>query len=90
MKKISLYIFLFFIFSGNTIAESSDRDIKLSRLFDQLKKSNDVSISYKIEMKIWNIWSKHPTQNKLTQSLAKGSDLMSQGKLEIAYKIFSS
>ena len=78
------------MFCGNTIAEFNDRDIKLNQLFDQLKKSNNVSKALEIEIKIWNIWSTHPTQEKLTYSLAKGSNLMSKGKLVSAYKIFSS
>ena len=77
------------MFCGNTIADSKDRDVKLNQLFEQLKKSNNVSIVLEIEMKIWNIWSTHPTQKKLTQLLAKGSNLMSEGELEAAYKIFS-
>ena len=83
-------MFLVLIFYGNAIAESKDRDAKLNQLFEQLKKSSSVSIALEIEMKIWNIWSTHPTQEKLTQSLAKGSDLMSKGELEAAYKIFST
>ena len=77
------------LFCGNAIADSEDRDVKLNQLFEQLKKSNNVSIAVEIEMKIWNIWSTHPTQKKLTQLLAKGSNLMSEGELEAAYKIFS-
>ena len=90
MKKLSLYVFLVLLFCGNTIADSKDRDVKLNQLFKQLKKSNNVSVALEIEMKIWNIWSTHPTQEKLTQSLAKGSDFMSKGELEPAYKIFST
>ena len=77
------------MFCGNTIANSKDRDVKLNQLFEQLKKSNNASIALEIEMKIWNIWSTHPTQKKLTQLLEKGSNLMSEGELEAAYKIFS-
>ena len=90
MKKLSLYVFLVLLFYGNAIAESDGRDFRLNQLFDQLKKSNNDSKALEIEMKIWNIWSTHPTQEKLTQSLAKGSDLMSKGELEPAYKIFST
>ena len=90
MKKLSLYVFLVLLFCGNTIADSKNKDVKLNQLFEQLKKSNKASIALEIEMKIWNIWSTHPTQEKLTQSLAKGSDLMSKGELEAAYKIFST
>ena len=90
MKKLSLYVFLVLLFYGNAIAESEGRDFRLNQLFDQLKKSNNVFKALEIEMKIWNIWSTHPTQEKLTQSLAKGSNLMSKGALVSAYKIFST
>ena len=82
-------MFLILIFYGNVFAESKDKDTKLSQLFEQLKKSNNVSTALEIEIKIWNIWSTHPTQKQLTQSLVKGSDLISKGELEAAYKIFS-
>ena len=90
MKKLSLYAFLALISCGNVLAESKDRDVKLNQLFEQLKKSNNYSIAFEIEIKIWNIWSTHPTHDNLTQSLAEGSGLMSKGELEAAYKIFST
>ena len=90
MKKLSLYVFLVLIFCGNVLAESKDRDIRLNQLFEQLKKSNNASLAFEIERKIWNIWSTHPTHDSLTQSLAKGSGLISKGELEAAYKIFST
>ena len=90
MKKILLYTFVVFIFFGNAVAYSKDRDVKLNLLFEELKKSNNDSVTLEIEMKIWNIWSTHPTQEKLTQLLSKGSSLMSTGELETAYKIFST
>ena len=90
MKKLSLYAFLVLMFCGNVLAESKDRDIRLNQLFEQLKKSNNASLAFEIEMKIWNIWSTHPTHDSLTQSLAKGSGLISKGELEAAYKIFST
>ena len=90
MKKLSLYVFLILMLCGNILADSKDKDIELNQLFEQLKKSDDISIALEIEMKIWSIWSKHPTQEKLTQSLSKGSELMAEGELESAYKIFST
>ena len=81
MKKPFLYVFLFFIFYENAIGESMDREAELNQLFDQLKKNKDSSIAFEIEMKIWNIWSIHPTLGKLTDSLAIGSDLMSKGSV---------
>ena len=83
-------MFLVLMFCGNVLAESKDRDIRLNQLFEQLKKSNNASLAFEIEMKIWNIWSTHPTHDSLTQSLAKGSGLISKGELEAAYKIFST
>ena len=90
MKKIFFYTILVFLFCGNVIADSQDRDINLNQLFDQLKKSNNTSVALEIEIKIYSIWSTHPTQEKLTKSLAKGSDLMSKGKFEKSYKVFST
>ena len=89
MKKIFFYTILVFSLCGNVIADSQDRDINLNQLFDQLNKSSNASLAFEIEMKIWNIWSTHPTQEKLTKSLAKGSDLMSRGEWEKSYKVFS-
>ena len=90
MKKISLYVFLVLMFCGNVLAESKDKNIRLNQLFEQLKKSNNASLAFEIEMKIWNIWTTHPTHYNLTQSLAKGSELISKGELDKAYKIFST
>ena len=55
MKKLFLYVFLVLLFFGNVFAESTERKDKLNQLFYQLKKSNDVSVAFKIEKKIWNI-----------------------------------
>ena len=90
MKKLTLYIFLILLFFDNAIGESTERNEKLNRLFDQLKRSNDASIAIKIEIEIWNIWSTHPIQKTLISSLAIGSELMSNGQLDSAYKIFSA
>ena len=80
MKKLSLYVFLVLIFYGNVFAESKDRDTKLSQLFEQLKKSNNASLAFEIENKIWKIWSIHPSNDRrgyrLTELLAQGSFLM--------------
>ena len=90
MKKILLYTFVIFIFFGNAVTDSKDSDAELNLLFKELKKNNSDSVAIEIEMKIWNIWSTHPTQKKLTQLLTKGSGLMSKGEFESAYKIFST
>ena len=90
IKEFLATLILVFIFSGNIFAESRDKNDMLNELFEQLKKNNNVSIVFEIEMKIWNIWSTHPTDENLTKLLANGSVLMSEGKFEAAYKVFST
>jgi len=80
---------LVLLLCGNVAAYSNDKNVRLNQLFEQLIKSNNNSVAFEIEMKIWNIWSTHPNQKELTESLAKGSNLMSRGELGKAYKIFS-
>jgi len=90
MKKLPLYVFLVLMFCENAIAVAKDRDAKLNQLFELLQKNDNASTAFYIEMEIWSIWSVHPTQDQLTQLLAKGSVLMSSGELKMAYKIFST
>ena len=87
MKKI-LYIFLFFAFSNLSIANENYQK-QIDKLFEKLKTSLDYNNSKKIESKIWELWSTHPSKKKLTDLLADGSNYMSQNKLENAYKTFT-
>ena len=93
MNKIFLYMFLFFLFWGNVIADTKDREIKLDQLFEQLKKSSEATKAIEIENKIWKIWSIHPSNDRrgyrLTELLAQGSFLMAKEELNKAYEIFS-
>ena len=88
MKKI-FFLFLVISFSFFSVVNSQERETKLDELFNQLKNNNDVSLAFEIEMKIWNIWSTHPSQKNLTQLLARGSNLITEQKLNKAYEIFS-
>jgi len=87
--KIIFFLFAIISFSFFSIVNSQEREAKLNELFNQLKNNSDVSSAFEIEMKIWNIWSTHPSQENLTQLLAKGSNLMSEQKLNKAYEAFS-
>ena len=42
-----------------------------------------------IEQKIWDLWSTHPTDKKLTIRLAEGSILVKNNQLSKAVKVFS-
>ena len=87
MKKIS-FIFLFFIFSSSLFADDNHQR-EIDKLFIQLKSANDFENSKKIEDKIWDLWTTHPTKNNLTKLLADGSSAMMDNKLDTAYNKFT-
>jgi Flp pilus assembly protein TadD len=85
MKFFRILTFSIFIFTNISAGE---RDSQLDSLFDQLKK-NDSSTNLKAEMKIWKIWSTHPSKEDLTNLLANGSNLVNEKKFNQAYDVFS-
>jgi tetratricopeptide (TPR) repeat protein len=86
VKKIITFFIslLFFTISS----KANDRDIQLNRLFNELK-INNAALVYGTEQKIWEIWTTHPTDEKLTLKLSKGTNLMQGNTLSKAIKIFS-
>ena len=87
IKKLLGILVLGLLFFSN--ANSEERELELNKLFNQLKNNSNASMAFDVEMKIWNIWSTHPSQENLTQLLADGSNLMTQHKLNKAYETFS-
>ena len=87
MKKI-FYIFIFCFFSNQSYSDNIQQD-KINDLLDKLKNAREYEYSIKIESKIWNLWTTHPTDKNLTNLLSDGSYYMSQNNLESAYNIFS-
>ena len=87
MKKLLGIVALGLLFFSN--ANSEERELELNKLFNQLKNNSNASMAFDVEMKIWNIWSTHPSQENLTQLLADGSNLVTQHKLNKAYETFS-
>ena len=83
MKKL-LFLLIFF-YTSSLVAD--ERNIQLNTLFNDLKINNNVSSS-EIEQKIWEIWSTHPTDQKLTKMLAQGSALMNSRMFKEAIIIF--
>ena len=86
MKKIITFFIslLFFTISS----KANDRDIQLNRLFNELK-INNAALVYGTEQKIWEIWTTHPTDEKLTLKLSKGTNLMQGNTLSESIEIFS-
>ena len=86
MKKI--FIILISIFLNISFLYADDRNTQLDRLFNELK-IKDKSISFKIEQKIWKIWSTHPNNNELTSMLSAGSDFVNNNQYQKAFEIFT-
>ena len=86
MKKIS-FIFIFFLFSSSLLADDNKKEI--DELFVQLKNALNFENSKKIEDKIWDLWTTHPSKNNLTKLLADGSSAMMDNKLDAAYDKFT-
>ena len=86
MKKIIIFIITLFFLTISS--KANDRDDQLNRLFNELK-INNLALVYGTEQKIWEIWSTHPTDDKLTLELSKGTDLMQGSTLSQSIEIFS-
>jgi tetratricopeptide (TPR) repeat protein len=81
---------LFFILCTSVNSENFEQDIKLDRLFDQLKKVNNSKTAALLEKKIWSLWHKHPIDNELTEKLELGTELMQYGSYDYALKVFDN
>jgi len=87
VKQI-FFIFIFLVYSCFSYADDSQQN-QIDDLFIQLKITTNYEDSKRIESKIWELWSTHPSENSLTALLADGSSYVSQNKLETAYKTFT-
>ena len=76
MKKLSTYVFLVLLFFGNIFAKSIESDDELNQLFDQLKKINDASIAFKVEIDIRGIF-------RYVNAYPTALDMVSSGKVSI-------
>ena len=86
MKKIS-FVFFILLFSSSLFADDNKKEI--DKLFIQLKSALNFENSKKIEDKIWDLWTTHPSKNNLTKLLADGSSAMMDNKLDTAYDKFT-
>jgi len=86
--RLFKYLLILFVLINFNLVKSEDRDNQLNRLFNELK-INNLALVYGTEQKIWEIWSTHPTDEKLTQELLKGSNLMQGDTISESIKIFS-
>ena len=87
MKQI-FFFFIFLFFSCFSHADDNQQK-QIDDLFNQLKTTTNYEDSKKIESKIWELWSTHPSEDRLTALLEDGSSYVSQNKLETAYETFT-
>ena len=84
-------IFLLFLFiSSFFLSAQSSQKIILKDLFDQLGKVSNSKNADLLEKKIWSVWSEHPNDNKLTEKLEFGTELMQYGNYDYALKVFDN
>ena len=86
MKKLLSLVLI--LFAGISYAENNYK-IELDNLFNQLKTTSSSTTAKAIETKIWDLWTTHPSEESLTNLLAKGSYYMSQNQLTSAHNVFS-
>ena len=87
MKKFFI-ISIFYIFAQSASAADKQTS-ELNNLFTQLKAISNAEEAKKVEDKIWNLWTTHPSEESLTELLAKGSEYMMQNQLTSAHNVFS-
>tara|TARA_Y100001970_G_scaffold1384_1_gene1641 strand:+ start:1205 stop:1756 length:552 start_codon:yes stop_codon:yes gene_type:complete len=87
VKQI-FYFLVFFAHSCFSYADNNQQK-QIDDLFNQLKTATNYEYSKKIESKIWELWTTHPSEKSLTALLANGSLYMSQNKFESAYETFT-
>ena len=85
--KLIFFLFYLIIFNANHLI-ANERNAQLNKLFNDLK-INNANKSLQIEKKIWELWSTHPNDERLTKMLAEGSNLVNKDKLYEAIIVFS-
>jgi tetratricopeptide (TPR) repeat protein len=63
---------------------------ELDKLFEKLSKIENPDQATLIEKKIWEVWSEHPKNEKLTNKLEFGKELMSEGSYNYALQVFTN
>ena len=83
MKFSKIFLIILFISNFFSSVQSSQENV-LNNLFNQLKKVKTSKSAALLEAKIWSIWNEHPTNNKLTERLEFGTELMQYGDYNYA------
>ena len=89
MKFYKTFVFFLFMSSFFLSVESSQKNV-LDKLFDQLIKTSNTNNAEQLEKKIWSVWNKHPNDDKLTDKMEFGTELMQYGNYNYALRVFDN
>ncbi len=89
MQVFRIFIVILSVGSFFPSAQSSQKDL-LNNLFNKLEKVTNSKSAELLEKKIWSVWSKHPSNRKLTDKLELGIEIMQYGDYNYALKIFDN
>jgi len=89
MKVSKVFLIILCISSFFSSTQSSQENI-LNDLFNQLEKVNNSKSAALLEEKIWSVWNEHPTNNRLTERLEFGTELMQYGDYNYALRVFDN
>jgi tetratricopeptide (TPR) repeat protein len=89
MKIYKIFI-LFLLISSFFLSAQSSQKIILDKLFDQLIKAKNLDKAKQLEKKIWSVWSEHPNNDKLTEKLEFGTELMQYGNYNYSLRVFDN
>ena len=89
MKVYKIFVLFLFISSFFHYAQSSQKII-LDELFNKLIETNDSNNAKQLEKKIWSVWSKHPIDNRLTDKMEFGTELIQYGDYNYALRVFDN
>ena len=89
MKISKIFLIILCISSFFSSAQSSQENI-LNNLFNQLEKVKSSKRAALLEEKIWSVWNEHPTNNRLTERLEFGTELMQYGDYNYALRVFDN
>ena len=89
MKFNKIILMILFICNFFSSVQSSQENV-LNNLFNQLEKVKNSKSAALLEAKIWSIWNEHPTNNKLTERLEFGIELMQYGDYNYALRVFDN
>ena len=88
MKKIIKKISNIVKFPKNTnklerqveaILFAASEPLDIETIEKRVQNTNNIKSAELLEKKIWSVWSEHPTNNKLTERLELGTELMQYG-----------